>query len=86
MSKQYQVYGGSSYSADFTDAIPGVDTFDNLADALEEFRYRQDFGRTRQGLACPVWDSEGSGGVIETDSRGDAVDLHRPERTEEMSR
>src|SRR5690606_20328379 len=76
-AKRFLVYGGASYAVPNsrfdTDLIPGVDIFDNLENALNEFRYRQAFGRTSAGLLCPVWDDEETGGVIEEDESGDSI-------------
>jgi hypothetical protein len=79
----FLVYGGNSYAIPDSRAdielIPGVDIFDSLDEALAEFLYRKNFGETSEGLLCPVWDSEDSGGVLEEDSNGDLIDIHRPE-------
>lgn len=81
-SNKFLVYGGDAYGVPtIADSEPGVDLFDNLDEAMAEFRHRVEYGRTSQGLSTPLWNSDGTGGVIEvSDDDSETLDIHTATR------
>jgi hypothetical protein len=84
-SNKFLVYGGDAYGVPtIADSEPGVDLFDTLDEAMAEFRHRVEYGRTSQGLSTPLWNSDGTGGVIEvSDDDSETLDIHTATRKTE---